>query len=216
VRKNGEKSQISQRFCFIKKNHSSTIAVQKNHTKKTRNVPRIKKKDKKQWHCEYFSESRDCGPLSRSLLGVDALSDQISALDEGDELAVLEESLDDGVVGGVGGIHLRVNHLVAVEGDRRLDGAVIGRRLVELDALLEGDIRGLEGGCGDHLPRVAVLGDGEVGLEGVAHLAEEHADSEVLHVLVESLLRIESPRGDQGGHDFSWELETELKSRFEI
>jgi len=154
-----------------------------------------------------------------SLLGVDALGDDVPALDEGDELAVLEEALDDGVVGGFGGILLSVNHLLAVEGDGRLDGAVIGRRLVKLHALLKGDFRGLEGGCGDHLPRVAVLGHGEVGLEGVAHLAEEHANSDVLHVLVESLLGLESPRGDQGGHGFfyggfgKWKL-NRVVSRF--
>jgi len=137
-----------------------------------------------------------------SLFGVDALGHEGTALDDGHQLAILDEAFDDGVIGGVGGVLLRVDHLLAVEGDGALDGAIVGRRLVELHALLEADFGGLEGGGRHHLPRVAVLGDDKVRLEGVAHLAHDHADAQMLHVLVKALLRLQSPRGDQRGHDY--------------
>jgi len=142
-------------------------------------------------------------PLKSALIEVDPLGDDVTALDDGDELAALDEAFHDGVVGGRRRIFLSVNHLLAVEGDRRLDGAVIGRRLVELDALLEGDFRRLEGGGRHHLPRVAVLCDDEVGLERVAHLAQDHTDAEMLHVLVEALLRLQTPRADKRRHNLA-------------
>jgi len=92
------------------------------------------------------SQKEKESPSSASFFRVDALSHERAALDEGDQLAVLDEALDDGVVGGVGGVLLRVNHLLAVEGDGGLDGPIVGRRLVELHALLEAHFRRLEGG----------------------------------------------------------------------
>jgi len=88
---------------------------------------------------------RESGFLEGLFLEVDSLGDDVTALDGGDELVALDEAFDDGVVGGRRRVVLSVDHLLAVEGDRRLDGAVVGRLFVELDALLEGYFRRLEG-----------------------------------------------------------------------
>jgi len=91
----------------------------------------------------------------------------------GDQL-VVGELADDG--GGLVAL-LLLRQLVAIQGDDALDVATVQGLLVELNAQLEADGRGLEGGGGSQGVGIALQGHLHCGAQAVAHLARHQTDA---------------------------------------